>query len=63
MTALNVTDLNALSFPEAIAFTQTWLEQVESQKLTDAKILAQMQALLSHRDGVRGFFCELFNGQ
>ncbi|QCS51076.1 hypothetical protein FEK30_16315 (plasmid) [Picosynechococcus sp. PCC 11901] len=62
MTALNVTDLNALSFPEAIAFTQTWLEQVESQKLTDTEILAQMQALLSHRDGVRGFFVSYLTG-
>ncbi|AMA10758.1 hypothetical protein [Picosynechococcus sp. PCC 73109] len=62
MTALNVTDLNALSFPEAIAFTQTWLEEVENKQLADAEILAQMQALLSHRDGVRGFFVSYLTG-
>ena len=62
MAALNVTDLNALSFPEAIAFTQTWLEEVEAQTLSDTEILAQMQALLSHRDGVRGFFVSYLTG-
>ncbi|MBV5262069.1 hypothetical protein FLX56_27105 [Synechococcus moorigangaii CMS01] len=62
MSESNTTDLHSLSFQGAIAFTQTWLEQVESQKLTDAEILAQMQALLSQRDGVRGFFVSYLTG-
>ncbi|MEB3225253.1 MAG: hypothetical protein VKJ86_05555 [Synechococcus sp.] len=62
MPNANVTHLQSLSFQGAIAFTQTWLEQVEAQALSDAEILGQMQALLSHRDGVRGFFVAYLTG-
>ncbi|BAW97829.1 hypothetical protein NIES970_27900 (plasmid) [[Synechococcus] sp. NIES-970] len=55
-------DLQSLSFQGAIAFTQTWLGQVEAQKISDAEILTQMQAILSHQNGVRGFFVVYLTG-
>jgi hypothetical protein len=60
-------DLNTLSFSEAIAFTQTWLERLESElaenNLNDSQILTDLAQLLSHSNGVRGFFVAYLTGE
>lgn len=56
MTTDTCPELQNLSFQGAIAFTKQWLEQIEKQALADEKILADLQSLLTSRNGVRGFF-------
>jgi hypothetical protein len=63
MSELSQVDLNNLSFQEAIAFTQQWLQQIEKSALTDAQILADMTKLLSYANGVRGFFVAYLTGE
>ncbi|AFY38228.1 hypothetical protein Lepto7376_1911 [[Leptolyngbya] sp. PCC 7376] len=62
MTNNTTTDLNKLSFQEAIAFTGNWLDQVMTSSLSDAEILSNLIELLSHRNGVRGFFVAYLTG-
>jgi hypothetical protein len=60
-------NLISLSFSEAIAFTQTWLERLESEleknELNDSQILVDLAELLSHSNGVRGFFVAYLTGE
>lgn len=64
---LTPSDLTSLSFSEAIAFTQTWLARLESEleknELNDSQILTDLAQLLSHSNGVRGFFVAYLTGE
>ncbi|MGB2924185.1 MAG: hypothetical protein WBB82_02685 [Limnothrix sp.] len=51
-----------MSFREAIAFTQQWLQKVEQSELTETEVLADMTELLSYPNGVRGFFVVYLTG-
>ena len=62
MTTNTSPDLQKLSFQEAIAFTQQWLGQVESQAFSDEKVVADLTSLLTSRNGVRGFFVAYLTG-
>ncbi|OKH15129.1 hypothetical protein [[Limnothrix rosea] IAM M-220] len=62
MTTNTSPDLQQLSFQEAITFTQQWLQQVEAQTLPEKRILADLQSLLTSRNGVRGFFVAYLTG-
>ena len=46
-------NLATLSFQEAIAYTQDWLEQIATNEIETAQILSDLKTLLSHRNGVR----------
>jgi hypothetical protein len=57
-----VPSLTEISFETAIEFTETWLEQVAEGTLTEEEIWADLTTLLSHREGVRGFFVCFLTG-
>ena len=46
----------SLSFPQAIASTQSLMEQINSHSLSEADIQQQVESLLSSKNGGRGFF-------
>ena len=56
-------NLATLSFQEAIAYTQDWLEQIATNEIETAQILSDLKTLLSHRNGVRGFFVAYLTGE
>ena len=63
MTDSTQLNLENLSFREAIAFTQIWLQQIEAGSLDDEQILADMTKILSQPNGVRGFFVAYLTGE
>lgn len=63
MPELSQPDLKNLSFQEAIAFTQAWLQQVEKSELTEEQIVADLKILLDYANGVRGFFVAYLTGE
>ena len=46
----------SLSFPEAIAFTQSLMEKITAGKLQETEIQEQVTSLVSSQNGARGFF-------
>ena len=60
----NQSQTEALSFPQAIAATQTLLDKISANQLSEAEIRQQISSILSTKNGGRGFFafyltCEL----
>lgn len=56
-------DLKTISFQGAIAFTASWLAQVVTEQTEEQQIEHDLKMLLSHRDGVRGFFVVYLTGE
>ena len=48
--------LTLISFPEAIATTQSLMNQIEAGKLTELEIETQVTSLINSKPGARGFF-------
>ena len=46
----------SLSFPQAIALTQSLMEQIEAGKLNEDEIERQVASILKDKNGGRGFF-------
>ena len=53
---------DSVTFEQAIALTQTLLADIEQQQLTEAAIGAAITALVSSRNGARGFFVAYLTG-
>ena len=56
MTTTPNNSLTSLSFPEAIAFTQSLMEKITAGKLQETEIQEQVTSLVSSQNGARGFF-------
>ncbi|MDJ0901364.1 MAG: hypothetical protein QNJ55_21410 [Xenococcus sp. MO_188.B8] len=56
MTTTPNNSLTSLSFPEAIAFTQSLMEKITEGKLQETEIQEQVTSLVSSQNGARGFF-------
>lgn len=56
MDTLNQQVPESVSFPEAIEFTQSLLEQMETGKLNDHEIQSAITSLVKSENGARGFF-------
>ena len=56
MTTTPNNSLTSLSFPEAIAFTQSLMEKITEGKLQESEIQEQVTSLVSTSNGARGFF-------
>ena len=48
--------VESLSFPQAIALTQSLMEQIEANKLSEAEIEQQVSSIVTTKNGGRGFF-------
>lgn len=46
----------SISFPKAISMTQSLMEQISDNKLSETEIRQQISSLLSSKNGGRGFF-------
>ena len=46
----------SLSFPDAIAFTQSLMEKITTKTLSETEIQEQVTSLVSSKNGARGFF-------
>ncbi|MDJ0531591.1 MAG: hypothetical protein QNJ70_03695 [Xenococcaceae cyanobacterium MO_207.B15] len=53
---MTATPNTSLSFPEAIAFTQSLMEKISVGKLEETEIQEQVTSLVSTSNGARGFF-------
>lgn len=63
MTTNTELNLEKLSFSEAIAATQQWLQRVEGSELTKEQIFTDLKTLLGYANGVRGFFVAYLTGE
>ncbi len=54
--------LTSLSFPEAIATTQSLMNQIQAGKLTETEIEATVSSLVNSKQGARGFFVAYLTG-
>ena len=52
----NEPQAESLSFPQAIALTQSLMEQIEAGKLNEDEIERQVASILKNKNGGRGFF-------
>lgn len=52
----NQPQAESLSFPQAIALTQSLMEQIEAGKLNEDQIERQVASILKNKNGGRGFF-------
>ena len=52
----NQPQAESLSFPQAIALTQSLMKQIEAGKLNEDEIERQVASILKNKDGGRGFF-------
>ena len=52
----NETQAESLSFPQAMALTQSLMEQIETGKLNEDEIERQVASILKNKNGGRGFF-------
>ena len=53
---INEPQTKSLSFPQAIALTQSLMEQIEAGKLSEDEIERQVASILKDKNGGRGFF-------
>ena len=56
----NQPQTESLSFPQAIALTQSLMEQIEAGKLSEDEIERQVGSILKNKNGGRGFFVSYF---
>ncbi len=56
MTQPTNISFDSISFPDAIAFTQSLMEKITAGKLAEAEIQEQVSSLVSTSNGARGFF-------
>ena len=54
--------LTLISFPEAIATTQSLMNQIEAEKLTESEIETKVTSLVNSKPGARGFFVAYLTG-
>ena len=52
----NLSSSNSLSFPQAIAQTQSLMAQINSHELDEAQIAQGVSSILNSKNGGRGFF-------
>ena len=58
----NQPQAESLSFPQAIALTQSLIEQIEVGKLNEDEIERQVISILKNKNGGRGFFVSYLTG-
>ena len=56
MTEINQEAATLISFPQAIATTQSLIVQIEVEKLSESEIEKAVGSLLQNKQGARGFF-------
>ncbi len=54
--------MSSISFPDAIAFTQSLMEKITDGKLDEKEIQKQVTSLISSSNGARGFFVAYLTG-
>ncbi|MEM7591199.1 MAG: hypothetical protein AAF383_06715 [Cyanobacteria bacterium P01_A01_bin.83] len=52
----NQSKLESLSFPQAIAATQSLMDQIDANELSEAEVQQAVSSILSTKNGGRGFF-------
>ena len=62
MNDFNQKTLTSISFPEAIATTQSLMTQIEAGKLTESEIETTVTSLVKSKQGARGFFVAYLTG-
>ena len=50
-----------LSFQDAINTTQSLMEQILNNEISEAEIERKVASIVSSKSGARGFFCSLLN--
>lgn len=56
MTQNSNISLDSISFPDAIAYTQSLMEKITAGKLEETEIQEQVSSLVNTSNGARGFF-------
>ena len=59
----NQSQTQALSFSQAIATTQTLMEKISANQLSEAEIQRQISSILSTKNGGRGFFASYLTSE
>ena len=62
MKDINREKANSISFPQAIATTQSIMNQIEARELDEEQIETKIASLVNSKQGARGFFVAYLTG-
>jgi hypothetical protein len=63
MDKISESDIKSISFPEAIALTQSLMNEIVENKIAEADLEKIVSSLVSSKNGARGFFVAYLTGE
>jgi hypothetical protein len=63
MDKISESDIKSISFPDAIALTQSLMNEIVENKIVEADLEKIISSLVSSKNGARGFFVAYLTGE